>query len=163
MFITLIMHVKLEVSMAALLANMMENRQVTVIDHDEVARRIIVRAPTREVAYLQLLVNHYADTASFEVKASAKGRVDPKAIREKGGIYANLGDRMLFYKKCSEGAVFGEVRKRNILLKYCKDTVLADPAALPPILCSFDAKIGDMVDVVEKARRCFDEVMQLIK
>lgn len=162
MFITLIMHVKLEASIASLLANIMENKQVTLIDHDEVARRVVIRAPVKEAAYIQLLVNHYADTASFEVKASARGKVEPKTLRESVDAYTRLGDRILFYRKCREGAVFGEVRKRNMLLKYCKNATLVDPAALPPILCSFDAKTIDIVEVAEKARKCFDEMVQLV-
>jgi len=162
MFITLIMHIKLEASIASLLANIMENKQITVIDHDEVARRVVIRVPVKEAAYVQLLVNHYADTASFEVKASAKGRVEPKTLREGVDAYTRLGDRILFYKRCRDGAIFGEARKRSILLKYCKNATLVDPAALPPILCSFDAKTGDIVEAVEKAKKCFDEIVQLI-
>lgn len=158
-FITLIIHVKLEASIASLLANIKENNGVAIIDHDEVARRLILRAPLREAAYLQMLVDHYADTATFEVKASMKKRIDVKKLRSMNTIYRSIGNRLLFYKTCSSGAVFGEARGRDLLLKYCKKAMMVDPAALPPVLCSFDALMEGIAEVADRARGCFDEII----
>ncbi|KSW11883.1 hypothetical protein CF15_03530 [Pyrodictium occultum] len=160
MFITLVIHVKLGASMPSLLANVASNSEVELVDHDEESRRVVLRAPARETAYLQLLVINYADAASFEVKASLKGRLDRSELRKVADAFRDLGSRLLFYMRCSGGgAVLGEVRKRGILLKYCRSAANVDPAAAPPTLCSFDPRREPIAVVVEKAGTCFNEVL----
>ncbi len=154
-YIIVTMSVKQTASMANLLAILSENESIELIDHDEATRRVIVRAPPSEAGYLELLVNKYASSASFEVKASIKKSISSKYLAQLGAKYVRH-KRLLFYWNCNGGAVFGEQKPRSrILLKYCREASGIDPAMIPYSLCSFNPFEQRITSILEKARQCF--------
>ncbi len=154
-YIVVTMSVKQTASIASLLAVLSENKSIELIDHDEAMRRVIVRAPPSEAGYLELLVNKYASSASFEVKASIKKSINTEDLTQLRAKYVR-NKRLLFYWNCDDGAVFGEQKPRSrILLKYCREATGIDPAMIPYSLCSFNPFEQRITSVLEKARQCF--------
>ncbi len=159
--IVVTMSVRPSASMASLLAVLSENKSLELIDHDEIMRRVIVRAVPSEAGYLELLIQKYASSASFEIKASIKKSVSVDDLARLGAKYVRHHKRLLFFWICDNGAVFGEQKPRSrILLKYCRRaTISIDPAAVPYSLCSFNPFEQRITDVLEKARHCFNKLV----
>ena len=159
-FITITMSVKPEASMAGLLASLSENKAIEIIDHDEVTRRVVLRSIPREIGFIELIIERYAGAATYEVKASLKKRFQPKELVSINARYIKQGATLLFFwNNCADGSVFGEVQRSRTLLKYCREALAVDPANVPYSLCSFDPFRDSITHVLEKARRCFEELL----
>ncbi|ABM80824.1 hypothetical protein [Hyperthermus butylicus] len=139
----------------------MSHPSLELVDFNEETRRVVIRARASEAPFLEKLLRDYASSASIEVKASLRTKIDVKKLRSIGVRYIAYGGRILFYTRCRDDAVFGEARGREILLKYCRWASSVDPAALPPALCSF-SQIEGLVELVSSARRCFGELLRTL-
>jgi hypothetical protein len=163
MFITATMTVKQEKSMASLLASIRESgRSVEIVDHDELTRRLVLRAPIVELGFLLMIIRQYAVAAVLEVKASLRRKITEKNLRSIKARLARAGKVVLFYWVCGEGSVFGEIRGRHVLLKYCRKGGNVDPASAPFSLCSFDALSENIEKIVDNASKCFQEFNRVI-
>ena len=146
------------------LVSLVETSQpsIELVDFDEETRRVVIRAKASEAPFVEKLIRDYAASASVEVKASFRARIDVKKLRSVGARCIVHGNRILFYTQCRNGAIFGEVKGREVLLKYCRWASSVDPAALPPALCSF-SQLERLVDLVSTARQCFIELLQALE
>ncbi len=161
-YILLTMSVKQAASMASLLAMLTENKSIEVLDHDEVTRRIIIRASPSDVGFLELVVERYAASASFEIKAYVRKSIDEKILGKINAKYIRH-NRLLFYWICNKGAVFGEKKHRSrLLLKYCRKTIGADPASIPYSLCSFDPLQHKIAATLDDAYECFEKFIKAL-
>jgi hypothetical protein len=162
-YITLVMRVREDKSFSRLVSMIKDNEpRIQLVDYSEDNRRIVVRVPAREVAFAQRLAAEYGGSVTYDVKATIKAKVQPKRLREIGAVYRpGKPGTILFYLNCEgDAAVYGEVKGREVMVKLCRRTLQADPSALPPGLCSFTPEELDMADAIEKARRCFNSLLE---
>lgn len=132
----------------------------TVVDYDEVERRLVLRVPAASAARLSDVARSYANSMVFEVKAVA--HVSGVFKPPRGARSVKYGERLLFYTTCSgrKLGVWGEYRHGRILLRLCRSALAVDPAQLPPTLCSFGLEyLEKLPSLLDEAARCFHEII----
>ncbi len=162
-FITVTGHVSERASLASLLVMLRERsgKGLDLVDYDEATRRIVLRLSPTEIGFVKSLLGVYLDSATFEVKAKTRGRIDKKSVRALGGKVEPGPPATLAIIPCSTGLVFVEQKGRELLLKYCRrGLALTLPSELPPSMCSFNPFENDMLDTYERGRKCFEEVVE---
>jgi len=154
-------------SLASILVKL-KSKSIDIVARDEEQRRVIVRIPTYELPYILEIVRSYAKSASFEFKASARRKIDvKKLIRDRRDVvigYEDIGKVKLLMLKCVTGCSYVEVKGRELLLKYCRPLLarFALPSQIPPVLCSYNYPADDIMDVYEKAKKCFEDVVSML-
>jgi hypothetical protein len=165
-FITLVGHVSERSSLTSLLVTLRSRSQdrLALVDYDEVKRRIVIRFAPSELGFIKTIVQQYMDAASFEVKARGRLRIDPKKVRDLGGVVERTPKGLLAVVPCDNGIALVEHRGRDVLVKYCVKPVVQTrilPTLIPPSMCSFDPFSTDPMRVYEAARQCFDRLQAL--
>jgi len=167
MYIVAIISFTEKESLASILVKL-RSKNIDIVARDEEQRRVVVRIPTYELPYILEIVRNYAKSASFEFKASIRRKINIKElVKSKREIvigYEDLGKVKLLVLKCATGCSYVEVRGRELLLKYCRhfsaQTTL--PSQIPPVLCSYNYPIDNIIDVYEKARKCFENIVSVL-
>jgi len=163
MYITLVMKVREDRSFSRLVSMLKDSEPtIQLVDYSEDSRRVVVRIPAREAAFAIRLVEEYSGSASYDVKATMRVKVHPRKLKEIGAVYRpGKPGTILFYTACGEDmAVYGEVKGREVMVKLCKKTLMVDPSTLPPGLCSFTPAELDILNALERARRCFKSLLE---
>jgi hypothetical protein len=165
MYITIIFRVREDRSFSRLISIIRDNEPlVQLVDYNEDNRRVVIRVPAKEVAFASRLIEEYGASVTYDVKATIRARIPRSKLKELGATYRpGKPGTLLFYLGCDDLAVYGEVKGREVLAKLCKKTLMADPSALPPGLCSFSPTEMSLVDAVDKARECFNSLLEKLK
>lgn len=161
-YITAVLRVK-DTKPFSKLVSLLEDSKplIQLVDYSEENRRVVVRCPAREVGRLESIAREYAAVMTYEVKATLRAKVNAKTLKGLGAAYRpGKPGTLLFYLPCNDHAVYGESKGREVLLKLCRKAAAVDPAALPPGLCTFDMSEHNIVDVVEKAEKCFNSISE---
>lgn len=167
MYIVAIISFTEKESLANILVKL-RSKNIDIVARDEEQRRVVVRIPTYELPYILEIVRSYAKSASFEFKASIRRKIDiKKLIKDKKEIvigYEDIGKVKLLVLKCATGCSYVEIKGRELLLKYCRCPLVQFtlPSQLPPVLCSYNYPTDDIIDVYEKVKKCFENVVSVL-
>jgi hypothetical protein len=151
------MVVKPEYAFASVLERL-RDAGMHIVDYDELERRILLKAASRSIAFLPLIVGNYAVSFVFEVKAVVHGvsALNTRAFARR----VRFGNRTLFYMQCRGWGVWGELSKGKLLLRLCRRALAVDPAQLPPSLCTFNEReVERVAEFLEEIRKCSEIIL----
>jgi len=158
-YVVVVMVVRPEVAFVTIVERL-RGLGFTIVDYDEVERRLVLRVPAASAPRLGDVVGSYANSVVFEVKAVAQVFGVFRPPREARSV--KYGERLLFYTACGDGklGVWGEHRLGRILLRLCRSALAVDPAQLPPTLCSFGLDYLEKLPyLLDEAARCFHKII----
>ncbi len=156
------MRINEKYSLASILTKL-RSKGVEVVYWNEGLRSILVRVDSKSLPYILEVANNYADSVTYELKASLKTKIPQKLLKSTSNFIVNHSSRrpLLVGFKCSHGALLIEASSRIIRCKYCR-SIITPPSHTPPSLCIFYDKGTDILKLLDEFKACIHELLEFI-